>query len=33
MKNIETEWEDIQFAVTEGPATWEDWIEMGLKEK
>lgn len=33
MKDIDTEWEDIQYAIVEGPATWEDWIEMGLPEK
>jgi hypothetical protein len=31
-KVIDTEWADICLAVFSGPAAWEDWIELGMRE-
>ena len=29
---IDAEWSDICYAIDPGPATWQDWIEMGRPE-
>jgi hypothetical protein len=33
MPDIDTEWFDICFAVIYGPATWEDWFDMGPPDR